>query len=55
MLLQSFRLKKYVTGDNVVQKLDILSRLLRHLYLYKSSLGAREAWKKTEKDINICF
>ena len=24
-------------------------------YLYKSSVGAREAMKKTEKDINTCF
>ena len=24
-------------------------------YLYESSVGAREALKKTEKDINICF
>ena len=24
-------------------------------YLYESSVGAREALKKTEKDINTCF
>ena len=28
---------------------------VRHSYLYESSLGAREAKKKTEKDINTCF
>ena len=28
---------------------------VRHSYLYESSLGAREAQKKTEKDINTCF
>ena len=25
------------------------------LYLYESSVGAREAFRKTEKDINTCF
>ena len=28
---------------------------VRRLYLYESSLGAREAQKKTENDINTCF
>ena len=28
---------------------------VRLLYQYKYSLGAREAYKKTEKDINNCF
>ena len=28
---------------------------VRHLRLYESSLRAREAQKKTEKDINTCF
>ena len=28
---------------------------VRLSYLYESSVGAREALKKTEKDINTCF
>ena len=28
---------------------------VRLSYLYESSLGAREGWKKTEKDTNTCF
>ena len=28
---------------------------VRLLYPYESSIGAREGYKKTEKDINNCF
>ena len=34
---------------------DVNVNAARLSYLYESSVGAREALKKTEKDINTCF
>ena len=39
--------------DNLLYLYNV--NAVRHSYLYESSLGAREAYKNTKKDVNTCF